>query len=256
MLMQHFAAETDRFAGKVAIVTGGASGIGAATARRITAEGGSVVVADIQIGPGEEVARSLAGRGLFHRCDVSSLADWLALVEATLGRFGRLDIVHNNAYIVKLQPTHELSEEDWDRQVSVCLKQVFLSVKTCMPHLMKSSGVMVNTSSVHAVMAFPLHSAYDASKGGVSSLTRELAAEYAPHVRVNAVLPGGIDTAAWAGRPQSEFDAFSRATPAGRLGTAEEVAAAVCFLASDDASYITGANLVVDGGYTITKGEE
>jgi NAD(P)-dependent dehydrogenase (short-subunit alcohol dehydrogenase family) len=247
---------TDRFAGRVAIVTGGASGIGAATARRIAAEGGSVVVADVQIGPGEEVARSLGGHGLFQRCDVSSLADWVALADATIGRFGRLDIVHNNAYIVKVHPTHELSEEEWDRQIAVCLKQVFLSVKTCMPHLVASNGAMVNTSSVHAVMGFALHSAYDACKGGISALTRELAAEYAPHVRVNAVLPGGIDTAAWAGRPQSELDGFSRLTPAGRLGTAEEVAAAVCFLASDDASYITGANLVVDGGFTITKDEQ
>jgi NAD(P)-dependent dehydrogenase (short-subunit alcohol dehydrogenase family) len=102
-------------------------------------------------------------------------------------------------------------------------------------------------------MGFPQHSAYDASKGGICALTRELAAEYAPHVRVNAVLPGGIDTPAWAGRPQSEFDDFSKVTPAGRLGTADEVAAAVCFLASADGSYVTGASLVVDGGYTITK---
>jgi NAD(P)-dependent dehydrogenase (short-subunit alcohol dehydrogenase family) len=244
---------SERFAGKVAIVTGGASGIGAATARRIAREGGSVVVADVQEELGAEVARSLDGRGVFQRCDVSSLADWRALADGALERFGRIDVVHNNAYIVRLQPTHELSEEDWDRQVAVCLKQVFLSVKTCMTHLVQTRGAMVNTSSVHAVMGFPLHSAYDASKGGICALTRELAAEYAPHVRVNAVLPGGIDTAAWTGRPQSEFDEFSRATPAGRLGTADEVAAAVCFLASADASYVTGASLLVDGGYTITK---
>jgi NAD(P)-dependent dehydrogenase (short-subunit alcohol dehydrogenase family) len=244
---------SERFAGKVAIVTGGASGIGAATARRIAREGGSVVVADVQEELGVEVARSLDGRGLFRRCDVSSLADWQALAEAALERFGRIDVVHNNAYTIRLQPTHELSEEDWDRQVAVCLKQVFLSVKTCMTHLVETRGAMVNTSSVHAVMGFPQHSAYDASKGGICALTRELAAEYAPHVRVNAVLPGGIDTPAWAGRPQSEFDDFSKVTPAGRLGTADEVAAAVCFLASADGSYVTGASLVVDGGYTITK---
>jgi NAD(P)-dependent dehydrogenase (short-subunit alcohol dehydrogenase family) len=237
----------------VAIVTGGASGIGAATARRIAREGGTVIVADVQEELGAEVARSLDGRGRFRRCDVSSLVDWQALAGAALEHFGRIDVVHNNAYTIRLQPTHELSEEEWDRQVAVCLKQVFLSVKTCMTHLVETRGAMVNTSSVHAVMGFPQHSAYDASKGGICALTRELAAEYAPHVRVNAVLPGGIDTPAWTGRPQREFDDFSKVTPAGRLGTADEVAAAVCFLASAEASYVTGASLVVDGGYTITK---
>ncbi len=243
-----------RFVDRVVIVTGGASGIGAATARRVSREGGSVVVADVQEQLGVEVVAGLAGPGLFQRCDVSSLSDWEALVGVALERFGRIDVVHNNAYTVRLGPTHELSEQEWERQLAVCLKSVFLSVKTCMLHLVEARGVMVNTSSVHASMGFPQHAAYDASKGGISSLTRELAAEYAPHVRVNAVLPGGIDTPAWAGRPQEEFDELARVTPAGRLGTADEVAAAVCFLACDEASYITGVNLVVDGGYTITKG--
>jgi NAD(P)-dependent dehydrogenase (short-subunit alcohol dehydrogenase family) len=242
-----------RFEGKVAIVTGGASGIGAATATRLVAEGASVVIADIQDSRGEEAARSLGPHAVYQHCDVASLADWHTLSNDTVTRFGRIDVVHNNAYTVVLRRAHELSEAEWDRQVDVCLKQVFLAVKTCMLHLLASGGSMVNTSSVHAVIGFRNYSAYDAAKGGVCALTRQLAAEYGPDVRVNAVLPGAISTAAWDHTTEEEREEFARRSPAGRLGRPEEVAAAVCFLASQEASFITGASLVVDGGWTITK---
>jgi NAD(P)-dependent dehydrogenase (short-subunit alcohol dehydrogenase family) len=242
-----------RFEGKVAVVTGGASGIGAATARRLAAEGASVVVADIQDTPGEEMARSLGPHAHYRRCDVASLADWQSLAAETIAHFGRLDLVHNNAYTVVIRPAHELSEGEWDRQIDVCLKQVFLAVKTCMPHLVESQGTMVNTASVHAVLGFRRYPAYDAAKGGMVALTRQLAAEYGPDVRVNAVLPGAILTAAWDHITAEARDEFARQTPARRLGRPEEIAAAVCFLASDEASFITGASLVVDGGWTITK---
>jgi NAD(P)-dependent dehydrogenase (short-subunit alcohol dehydrogenase family) len=243
-----------RFEGKVAAVTGGASGIGAATATRLVTEGAAaVVIADVQEARGEEVARSLGPRALYLRCDVASLADWERLADQTIAQFGRLDLVHNNAYTVVIRPAHQLSEEEWDRQIDVCLKQVFLAVKTCMPHLVDSQGSMVNTASVHALLGFRRYSAYDAAKGGMVALTRQLAAEYGPEVRVNAVLPGAIFTPAWDHTTAEEREEFARRTPAGRLGRPEEVAAAVCFLASDDASFITGASLVVDGGWTITK---
>jgi len=150
-------------------------------------------------------------------------------------------------------PTHELDERDWNRQMDVCLKQVFLSVKTAMPHLIEAHGVMINTSSVHALMGFSQHAAYDAAKGAISALTRQLAVEYGPDVRVNAVLPGGILTAAWDGVSEGEIAHFAGQAVAKRLGHPEEVAAVVAFLASEDASYITGEGVVVDGGWSITR---
>jgi NAD(P)-dependent dehydrogenase (short-subunit alcohol dehydrogenase family) len=238
-----------RFEDKVAIVTGGASGIGAATAARLAAEGAMVVVADVAGPPPEQRTANIA----YQRCDVASLADWQALASETVRQFGRIDVVHNNAYTVVIGPTHKQAEKDWDRQIDVCLKQVFLSVKTCMPQLLATGGTIVNTSSVHAIIGYVGYAAYDAAKGGMCSLTRQLAAEYGPRVRVNAVLPGAIATPAWDDLPQSARESAVERAPAKRLGTPEEVAAAVCFLASDEAAFITGASLVVDGGWTITK---
>ena len=240
-------------AGKVAIVTGGASGIGAATARRLAAEGASVVVADIQDDLGRTVASEIGEAAIYRRCDVASLADWQALAEATLERFGRLDYVHNNAYADAVGPTHELAEADWQRVLDVCVKQVLLSVKTCIAHLIESRGAIVNTSSVHALVGNAHYAAYDAAKGAISSLTRTLAVEYGPEVRVNAVLPGGILTPAWDPYPVEAQEQLARQTCLGRIGSAEEIAGVVAFLFSDDASYITGQNVVVDGGWTITK---
>jgi NAD(P)-dependent dehydrogenase (short-subunit alcohol dehydrogenase family) len=224
--------------------------------RRLASEGASVAVADVNDARGEKVVSGITeagGAAFYQHCDVASLAHWEALVAETLRRYRKLDIAFANAYTIVRGVTHEQSEADWDRQIAVCLKQTFLAVKTCMPHLLQSRGNLICTSSVHAHIGFALHAAYDASKGGISALVRELASEYGPTVRVNAVLPGGIDTAAWDGIPESEITEFNRMVPAGRLGTAEEVAAVVCFLASDEASYVTGANVLVDGGFTSTK---
>ena len=240
-------------AGKVAIVTGGASGIGAATARRLALEGAHVVVADIQDELGEAVASGIGDDAIYRRCDVAALADWQALAEATLERFGRLDYVHNNAYADAVVPTHKLAEADWQRVLDVCVKQVLLSVKTCIARLVESRGAIVNTSSVHALVGNAQYAAYDAAKGAISSLTRTLAVEYGPDVRVNAVLPGGILTPAWDPYPVEAQEQLARQTCLGRIGSAEEIAGVVAFLFSDDASYVTGQNVVVDGGWTITK---
>jgi NAD(P)-dependent dehydrogenase (short-subunit alcohol dehydrogenase family) len=239
--------------GKVAIITGGASGIGAATARRLAHEGASVVVADIHDERGERVAAEIGEAALYQHCDVSSLADWKRLAEAAIDRFGRLDWIHNNAYADAVSPTHELAEADWQRVLDVCLKQVLLSVKTCIEHLVAAGGAIVNTSSVHAVVGNAQYAAYDAAKGAVSSLTRTLAVEYGPQVRVNAVLPGGILTPAWDPYPLEAQAELAAKTCLKRIGRPEEIAGVVAFLFSDDASYITGQNIVVDGGWTITR---
>jgi NAD(P)-dependent dehydrogenase (short-subunit alcohol dehydrogenase family) len=245
-----------RFSGKTAIVTGAAGGIGAATARQFAAEGANVILVDVQNARGEATAseiRAGGGVALYQPCDVSSLAEWRELAQLALDRFGRIDIVHNNAYAFKAAAPHELEEAEWDRQIAVCLKAVYLSVKTCIPHLPASGGVIINTSSVHALIGFRSNAAYDAVKGAIRALTRQLAAEYGPRIRVNAVLPGAILTAAWDGSTAEQRDTVARQSPAARLGRPDEVAAAVCFLASADASFITGANLVVDGGWSIWK---
>jgi NAD(P)-dependent dehydrogenase (short-subunit alcohol dehydrogenase family) len=244
-----------RFSGKVAIVTGAASGIGAATARRLAAEGAHVVVADIQDDFGKAISSDISmklGNATYQRCDVASLADWQRLGEQTQAQFGRMDIVVNNAYTLVEGPAHELAETDWDRQIDVCLKQVYLSARVCMPRLQAARGAMVNVSSVHALVGRHGHPAYVAAKGAICALTRQLAVEYGPRVRVNAVLPGAIDTPATVFTPEARAE-FEQHIVARRLGTADEVAAAICFLASGDASYVTGIMLVVDGGWSITK---
>ncbi len=245
-----------RFGGRVAIVTGGASGIGAATAARLAAEGASVILADIDEQAGTATAHAITSAGgtaVFQPCDVTAAKDWTAIVGIATSRFGRLDIVHNNAYLRVISPADELPEEDWRRQVDVCLTAVYLSVRATIGSLRLSQGNIVNTASCHALLGVHGHPAYAAAKGAVCALTRQLAVEYGPLVRVNAVLPGGIDTpSAWLGVSREERDRFCAQTVTGRMGTAAETAAAICFLASDDASFITGTELVVDGGWLVS----
>jgi glucose 1-dehydrogenase len=240
-----------RFREKVAIVTGGGSGIGAATAERLAEEGATVVIADVMDGPGEEVARRVSG--VFVHCDVSSSSDWASLRSAVVDRWGRLDVLHSNAALDRPAPSHELAEADWDLVVAVGLKATYLGVGAFVGALRASGGAVVVTSSVHAVAGLPGHPAYAAAKGGLCALIRQLAVEYGPAVRVNAVVPGPVLTGMWDDVGEAERERSARATVAGRLGRPEEVAAAVAFLASGDASYITGATLVVDGGWSVKK---
>jgi NAD(P)-dependent dehydrogenase (short-subunit alcohol dehydrogenase family) len=246
-----------RFTGRVALVTGAASGIGAATARRFAEEGASVILVDIDEAAAERVASELRDGGRDAsaiRCDVSSADDWRALAARVRERHGRLDVVHNNAYVpVELAPAHLLDERSWERQLAVDLSSVYLSVRTFLSDLRAVRGNIVNSSSVQALLGFRSHPAYAAAKGGIIALTRQLAVEYGPEVRVNAVLPGPIRTGAWDSASAADLERAAAGTAAGRMGRPEEVAAAVVFLASDDASYVTGATLLVDGGYTVKK---
>ncbi|MEV0426494.1 SDR family NAD(P)-dependent oxidoreductase [Micromonospora sp. NPDC050495] len=236
--------------GRVAVVTGAASGIGAAVVDRFTAEGAAVIAVDRVpdvTGSGAASVRRLVG-------DVSQAATWEAVADLARAEFGRLDVLFSNAAAMVTAPAHELDEADWDRQLAVNLKAAYLGVRSCLGLLRASGhGSVVLTSSVHATHGLPGHPAYAASKGGLLALARQLAVEYGPDVRVNAVVPGPILTPVWDGIDQAARDRSVAATAAHRFGRPDEVAAAVAFLASDESSYITGTTITVDGGWSAKK---
>jgi NAD(P)-dependent dehydrogenase (short-subunit alcohol dehydrogenase family) len=237
-----------RFAGRTALVTGGARGIGAATVRRLAAEGAAVIIGDLNQEQAAELAAELGGQSLACPLDVGDSASWAELADVVADRFGGLDVIVNNAYLRVISPAADLAEDEWNRQIAVSLGSIYHSVRAFLPTLRERRGCMVNVSSVHALAGWPGHPAYAAAKGGMLALTRQLAVEYGPAVRFNAVVPGSIRTPIWDGLDESELSEAAAKTALGRLGRADEVAAAAAFLASEDASYITGAALLVDGG--------
>lgn len=244
-----------RFSNKVAIVTGGASGIGEETTRLFAAEGAKVVIADFSE-RGETVAQELRDSGyeaLFVRTDVTKESDVQALVQATVEKFGKIDILFANAGIASDAPGHQLTIDKWQRTVDINLTGVFLCDKYVIDQMLKqgTGGAIVNCGSIHSHVGKSGVTAYAAAKGGVKLLTQSLGIDYAKEgIRVNAICPGYIDTPLIAGRNEAITEHLVGLHPMGRLGRPEEVAKAVLFLASDDASFITGANLLVDGGYT------
>jgi NAD(P)-dependent dehydrogenase (short-subunit alcohol dehydrogenase family) len=242
-----------RLAGKVAVVTGAGSGMGAATARLFAAEGAKVVLADIT-GKQDQVAADIGGDAKSITVDVSHAADVQAMLKLAIDSFGRLDVIYNNAGIQgPIAPTAEYEEDDFDRVIAVNLKGVYLGVKYAIPLMLQTGGgSIINTSSMAALVAFPGMVGYCASKGGVSMLTKLVAAEYASqNIRVNAILPGAIDTGMTKSMPKDYIDGAVAATLMGRIGTPEEIANLALFLASDESSFITGTLTPVDGGYTI-----
>lgn len=245
-----------RFTDRVAIITGGAAGIGRATAVHLAREGARVLVADVQDAEGEATAgliRQAGGEGSYFRADVGESAEVERMVRTAVERYGRLDILHNNAYWHEKGSAVELPEEAWDRTLSITLRALYLGCKHAIPAMRGSGGgAIVNTASVHSLVSFHRHVAYDSAKAGVLGLTRSIAIDFGPEIRCNAVLPGAIyPTGAWTGTTEEGRRPFIQSVPMKRLGTPDDIARAVAFLASDDASFITGAALVVDGGFTL-----
>jgi glucose 1-dehydrogenase len=247
---QQMANSRAEWANRVAVVTGAASGIGAATARRLHAYGAGVVLVDVR----ESVkarADELGERAGFVVADVASADGWTDVASAC-DALGRVDVLVSNAAHYIGGPLVELEPADWDRQIGVNLTGTYLGLRTLLPALQRTAGRVVIVSSVHAVLGLPGHPAYAAAKGALTALTRQVAVDYAP-VRVNCVLPGPILTPMWDGVSEADRAKSISTTVLKRFGEPDEVAAAIEFLASDAASFITGTTLVVDGGQTITR---
>ncbi|ASV67513.1 SDR family NAD(P)-dependent oxidoreductase [Cytobacillus sp. FSL W7-1323] len=237
---------------KVAVITGGVSGIGAATAKLFASEGAKLVLVDMNEEKGASFEAELKSQGaeaVFLKADVTSEVEVKNIFTTALDTFGKVDILFNNAGIGAVKPTEELSYAEWRKTVEVDLDGVFLVAQAAIKEFLKTgSGVIVNTASMYGWVGSPGSAAYNAAKAGVVNLTRSLGLEYAArNIRVNALCPGFIDTPILG---EADRQGLTAATPMNRLGKPEEMAKAVLFMASDDSSFMTGNSLIIDGGYT------
>jgi NAD(P)-dependent dehydrogenase (short-subunit alcohol dehydrogenase family) len=250
---------TGRLSGKVALITGGASGIGRSAALLFAREGASIILADLKADEGERVVDELnesGARAIFEAIDVTNSEDCHQVVEHAIREFGRIDILFNNAGIIRRATVLDLSEEDWDRVMAVNVKSIYLLSREVIPYMQKAGGgTIINTASGWGLTGGAKAAVYCASKGAVVLLTKAMAIDHGPHnIRVNCICPGDTDTgmlrdeAQQLGEDSSHFLAESARRPLGRVGTPEEIAQAALYLASDASSFVTGTALVVDGG--------
>ena len=240
------------FNGKVAIITGGASGIGLAPARKLLSEGAKVVLVDWNEDV-SDIAKTLNNDVLGIRCDVSSDTDVQKCVNEVIEKFGHIDFLVANAGIGGgPNKAHEVSVDEWTKVIGVNQTGVFLMNKYVISEMLKNGGgAIVNTSSMYGLVGTTMSFAYSASKGAINQMTRSLALTYArDNIRVNAVAPGYVDTPILAEVPKDMKDAMANQLPVGRLGKDTEIANLICYLLSDDATFITGAIVPIDGGFT------
>lgn len=241
---------------KVAIVTGGAQGIGKAIAKAFLEKGWSTVIADSDREAGEETAQEFTALGtiVFIETDVSDEEQVGRLFQQTMRHFGRIDALINNAGISNNKPLEHLSLEEWNRVLGVNLAGTFLCAKHAAPHLAKSGGTIINIASTRSIMSEPCTEAYSASKGGVVALTHALAVSLGPGIRVNCISPGWIETGHWKKKSQRNAAVHSEAEhrqhPAGRVGIPEDISSLVLYLVESEAAFLTGTNIIADGGMT------
>ncbi len=245
-----------RLEGKVALITGAARGIGQGLAEVFAAEGASIVVADVLAEQGEEIAARLRQQGhkaIFQKLDVTSEADWADAVAAAISSFGKLTTLVNNAAIFNNHGVDEISVDDWNKVIAVNLTGPFLGMKAALPALEETgNGTIVNVSSLYAIIATDGFAAYHSSKSGVRMLSKATALRYARRgVRVNTILPGNVETPAMATLTEEENAAVLKLVPMGVRGQPSDIAHGAAYLASDEARYVTGAELVIDGGWSL-----
>ena len=248
-----------RLKDKVAVVTGAATGIGRASALLFAREGARVVIGDVNEVEAQQTVGQANADMQFVRCDVQSTTDVNALVQAAIDRYGRIDVMFNNAGRNFFGKVHEISDEQWQACISLNLTGVFRGMRAAIPHMLRQGGgSIINTASIQAIVAFPNFAAYEAAKGGIVALTRAAALDYgANRIRVNAICPGVVRTPI---NPDlmdpsrdggAQMERWTRETPIQRVGEAEDIANIALYLASDESAWTTGQYFLVDGGLSI-----